>query len=258
MTELLATLIETAGYLLTGAFAGLFGSMIGVGGGIFIVPVLTLAMGIGVHSAVAASLVGVAATSTSSTVGYLKRGLPLIRLGMVLELTTVAGAIAGSVLAGWLSGDAIKLFFSAMILYAAVQMWRRHPFVPAGDDSESRSATPLALGGSAAAGGVSGILGVGGGIIKVPILNLALGVPMHRSTATSNFMMGLTASTGCIAYYLRGELLFEVAAPLVLGVLLGARLGPRMAQRVSARSLQIVFVFVLLFMAFRMVWSVLS
>jgi len=137
-------------------------------------------------------------------------------------------------------------------------MWRGRKVREVENQPDLINTTPLALFGSGAAGCISGTLGVGGGVVKVPVLNLLLGAPIHRSTSTSTFMMGLTAATSCVAYYIRGQLLLAVAAPLVLGVLLGARMGPRVAVRIHGRGLRRAFVFVLVFVAIRMVWGVIA
>lgn len=243
-------------YVLTGLAAGLLGSVLGLGGGILIVPILTLLLGLPMHMAVAASLVAVVATSVSSSAGYLKRDLPLVRLGLTLELATLVGAIAASSVAGLISARVLESFFAALLLYTAWNMWRGRKVRPVEGDPEFVPATPLALLGSVGAGAISGALGVGGGVVKVPILNILLGTPIHRATSTSTFMMGLTAASGCVAYYVRGELLLEAAAPLVLGVLLGGRFGPRLAVRIEGGGLRRFFVFVLIFVALRMIWGV--
>ena len=250
--------IEALWYVLTGMVAGLLGAVLGLGGGILIVPILTVLLGLPMHVAVAASLVAVVATSASSSAGYMKRGLPMVRLGLTLELTTIMGAVAGSVLAGYLEGDALQAAFGGLLLYTAWNMWRGRAVRVVEEDPEFIPATPAALSGAAGAGVISGSLGVGGGVVKVPILNILLGCPIHRATSTSTFMMGLTAMAGCVAYYVRGELLLTVAAPLVLGQLIGGRLGPRMAERIEPGRLRRGFVFVLVFVALRMGWGVIT
>jgi uncharacterized membrane protein YfcA len=245
-------------YVLTGMSAGLLGSILGLGGGVVMVPVMTILLGVPAHVAVAASLIGVVATSVSSSAGYMKRRLPLVRIGLHLELTTLIGAVAGSIAAGYLADDVIGALFSLLLFYTAWTMWRGRKIRDAADDPDSVVATPLALAGSGAAGCISGVLGVGGGVMKVPVLNVLLGAPIHRSTSTSTFMMGLTAVAGSVAYYLRGELLIELAAPLVLGVLIGGRLGPRIAVRIDALGIKRTFAIVLVVVAIRMSWGLFS
>jgi len=245
-------------YTLTGICAGLLGAVLGLGGGVLTVPVLTLLLGVPPHMAVAASLVGVVATSVSSSAGYLHRDLPLVRTGLILVMMTVVGAIIGSLVAGYLSGEAIFVLFSVLLLYTAVNMWRGRRVREIEGDPDAYAVTPLALAGAGAAGCISGSLGVGGGVLNVPVLNILLGAPIHRSTSTSTFMMGLTAAAGCVAYFMRGELLISLAAPLVAGVLIGARLGPRVAVAIEPTGIRRAFVFVLIFVAIRMSWGVFS
>lgn len=250
--------LDALWYVVTGLCAGLLGAILGLGGGIIIVPVLTILLKVPAHLAVAASLVGVVATSTSSSAGYMKRGLPLVRVGLTLELTTLVGAIVGSIAAGFMPDDAIFILFSLLLIYTAWNMWRGRAVRTVEGDVAELQATPLALIGSGAAGCISGTLGVGGGVVKVPILNLLLGAPIHRSTSTSTFMMGLTAAAGCVAYFMRDELVVGIAAPLVLGVLIGARLGPPIAVKIGGQGLRRAFVVVLILVATRMIWGVLA
>jgi len=156
--------LGTLWYVLAGLAGGLLGSILGLGGGILIVPILTLLLGLPMHMAVATSLAAVAATSVASSAGYLKRDLPLVRLGLTLELATVVGAIFASNVAGWLSGQVLEVLFAAMLLYTAASMWRGERVRPGTEDLEFIPATPLALLGSAGAGALSGALGVGGGV----------------------------------------------------------------------------------------------
>jgi uncharacterized membrane protein YfcA len=242
-------------YTFTGMAAGLLGAILGLGGGVVMVPVMTIFLGVPAHVAVAASLVGVVATSVSSSAGYMQRQLPLVRVGLHMELTTLVGAVAGSVVAGYLAEDVIGALFSLLLFYTSWTMWRGRKIRDAADDPDQVAATPLALAGSGAAGAISGVLGVGGGVMKVPILNLLLGAPIHRSTSTSTFMMGLTAAAGSVAYWLRGELLVGIAAPLVLGVLIGGRLGPRLAVQIDAPGIKRTFAVVLIVVAIRMSWG---
>jgi len=255
--------IEPAGlnallYVITGMSAGLLGSILGLGGGVVMVPVMTILLGVPAHVAVAASLVGVVATSVSSSAGYMKRQLPLVRVGLHLELTTMVGAVAGSIVAGLMADNVISALFSLLLFYTAWTMWRGRKVRDAADDPDSVVATPLALTGSGVAGCISGVLGVGGGVMKVPVMNLLLGAPIHRSTSTSTFMMGLTAAAGLVAYYQRGELLLGIAAPLALGVLIGGRLGPMIAVRIDALGIKRTFAIVLVIVALRMSWGLFS
>jgi uncharacterized protein len=249
--------------------AGVFGSMLGVGGGIVMVPMLSLAFGAPIKVAIATSIVCVIATSSMAQTTFVSRGMTNMRLGMLLEVATCVGAVAGGVTAVLIDGRVLQFCFAAVLVYVAWQMNRRGGDVapvrtgaleacyydPAvGHDVEygvrrTRLGFVLSLG----AGNVSGLLGVGGGAFKVPIMNLLMGVPFKAAIATSNLMIGITAATGATIFYGRGYMDPHYAVPAALGILAGARLGPRLAVRLSARVLGIIFQVVLLVFAVLMV-----
>jgi uncharacterized membrane protein YfcA len=249
--------------------AGVFGSMLGVGGGIVMVPMLSLAFGAPIKVAIATSIVCVIATSSMAQTTFLSRGMTNIRLGMLLEVATCVGAVAGGVTAVLIDGRVLQFCFAAVLVYVAWQMNRRGDDVApvrtgaleacyfdaaVGHDVEygvrrTRLGFVLSLG----AGNVSGLLGVGGGAFKVPIMNLLMGVPFKAAIATSNLMIGITAATGATIFYGRGYMDPHYAVPAALGILAGARLGPRLAVRLSARVLGIIFQVVLLVFAVLMV-----
>jgi hypothetical protein len=172
---------------------------------------------------------------------------------MLLELGTVAGAITGALVVTLLSATAVKVVFGIFLLGAAVLMWRRPPreaeevadTVP---DYRARN-YPLGLGVCTLAGSVSGLLGIGGGPVQVPLMYLGMGVPLKIAAATSNFIMGVTAAAGALLYYGRGDVVVAVTAPLVLGVFLGAQLGSRLAPRVHSRWVHGLLILVLLGLA---------
>jgi uncharacterized protein len=247
--------------ILVAVFAGLIGSMLGVGGGIVMVPMLTLAFGVPIKTAIATSIVCVIATSTVAQTVFVSRGMTNLRLGMFLEVATAAGAVAGGVTAVLIDARLLQFCFAAVLAYVAWQMSRRGGDVapvqtgvlPAAFYDEATGAEVsygvrrpllgfvLCLG----AGNISGLLGVGGGAFKVPIMNLLMGVPLKATIATSNLMIGVTAATGAAIFYGRGYLDPYWAVPSVLGILVGARLGPRLAARLSSATLLLVFEVVL-------------
>ena len=270
-----------------GVGAGIFGSLLGLGGGVLIVPLLTLGFGLPLREAVGVSLVSVIVTSSASASVYLQRHVANLRLGMTLELFTALGALIGGLIAFSLSDQILAALFAALLVYVAITMLRRReapapaaaapatpPGVPpAGASEELAAAIPASsaridrlsgqdyrirnLGtgvvGSIGAGVISAILGVGGGIIKVPLMNLVMGVPLRIATATSNLMIGVTASASAIVYLLRGGIDPWVAGPTAVGVFLGASIGSRIAHRVDVRVLRTLFVVVLLYTAIQMV-----
>jgi uncharacterized membrane protein YfcA len=256
--------------LLVGGIAGgVFGSVLGLGGGILIVPMLTLGFGRPLREAVAVSLVSVIVTSTAAAGVYLQRHVANLRLGMVLELFTAIGALVGGLVAFLLDERLLAGLFAALLVYVAVTMLRR-PAERRVDEGAATEAPasgfvsalagpgytvrnlPGGIAGSALAGVVSALLGVGGGIVKVPTMHLVMGVPLRVATATSNLMIGITATAGAVIYLLRGELDAYIAGPVAFGVFVGAVMGSRTAHRIDVRYLRWVFVLVLAYMAFQM------
>jgi uncharacterized protein len=258
-----------------GAAAGIFGSLLGLGGGILIVPLLTLGFGLDLREAVGVSLVAVIVTSCASASVYLQRHVANLRLGMTLELFTAIGALIGGLVAFLLSDRILAGLFAALLVYVAATMLRSNtPAEPAPPDEvrpdDAASADTmrfrdslggpgypvrrLGLGaaGSLGAGVVSALLGIGGGLVKVPVMHLAMGVPLRVATATSNLMIGVTASASAVIYLLRGEIDPFVAGPTAIGVFIGATLGSRTAHRIDLRVLRVLFVVVLLYTAVQM------
>lgn len=271
--------------MIAGGFAaGVFGSLLGLGGGILIVPLLTLGFGLPLREAVGVSLVAVIVTSSASASVYLERHVANLRLGMTLELFTAMGALVGGLVAFLLSEQLLAGLFTVLLVYTAVTMARRREAVPAAPtnggsttdsaleadggappDEEallggSASASPAyvvhhfgrGIAGSLFAGLISALLGVGGGLIKVPVMHLVMGVPLRIATATSNLMIGITASASAIIYLIRGGIDPFVAGPTALGVFLGATLGSRTVHRIDVRVLRLLFIVVLLFTAWQM------
>lgn len=282
---MIAGLVLLAG----GAAAGVFGSLLGLGGGILIVPLLTLGFGRPLREAVAVSLVSVIVTSSASAGVYLQRHIANLRLGMVLELFTASGALAGGLIAFLLDERMLAGLFALLLTWVAVSMIRRREAaprtvvpatpatapdpVPAGaapvrvagrgargvglaarlsGPGYSVERLPAGMAGSVFAGLVSALLGVGGGIVKVPVMNLVMGVPLKVATATSNMMIGITATSSAVIYLLRGGIDPYVAGPTALGVFLGASAGSRIAHRIDVRVLRWLFVIVLVYTAFQM------
>ena len=268
-----------------GATAGLFGSLLGLGGGILIVPLLTLAFGLDLREAVGVSLVSVIMTSSAAAGVYLERHVADLRLGMRLELFTAIGALLGGSIAFLLDERLLALLFAALLGYVAFTMIRgarsaaKEPSEPAPTDDETAAETRhqspvnraapdipayevrnLRLGqlGATGAGIASALLGVGGGIVKVPLMHLAMGVPLRVATATSNLMVGITAAASSVIYLLHGEIDPYVAGPTAIGVFLGASIGSRIAHRIDLRILRWLFVAVLLYTAVQMLLRVVS
>jgi hypothetical protein len=244
--------------MVLGIAAGGAGSLTGIGGGLVITPVLTLLLGVPIHQAIATSLCCVIATSTGAAATYVEHRLADIRLGMTLELATTLGAITGSFVAGWLSREALAILFAILLTYAGSTMVRRslkgREIEAAGQERYQAKRLPLGLAGSGAAGVVSGMLGVGGGVIKVPLMYLVMGVPFKVATATSNFMIGVTAAASAFIYYSRGDVRPLLTAPTAVGVFIGASLGAHLMRRTPSRWLVLLFSAIAYYFALLMVW----
>lgn len=258
--------------------AGLLGSMLGLGGGIIVVPALTLAFGVPIRFAIGASIVSVIATSTGAAAAYVRERLTNLRLAMLLEVATTAGALGGAYLAGVIPPVWLQRIFAFVLVYTAVAMWlkkegavgpiwqprdlladrlRLHgayydPSLQREVSYEVRR-TRVGLCLSTLAGAVSGMLGLGGGVLKVPVMTLAMNVPMKAATATSNFMIGVTAAASAGVYFLRGDIDPFVAAPVLLGVTVGATVGSRLLGRTRGSLLRGIFVVLLVFLCVQMV-----
>lgn len=246
-----------------GAAAGLFGSLLGLGGGVLIVPLLTLVFGLELREAVGVSLVSVIMTSSVAAGVYLERHVADLRLGMRLELFTAIGALVGGSIAFLIEERVLALLFAVLLAYVAFSMLRaRAAGGPATPDDESTSYEvhnlPLGVVGATGAGVLSALLGVGGGIVKVPLMHLGMGVPLRVSTATSNLMVGITAAASAVIYVIHGEVDPYIAGPTAIGVFLGASAGSRIAHRVDLRVLRFLFVAVLLYTAVQMLLRVIG
>lgn len=244
--------------LLGGVAAGCLGAMAGVGGGILLVPLLNGGFGVPFPVAVATSLVGVIATSSGSAARYLADELCDVRLGIQLEVATVAGALAGGLVVTHIPTDALRVAFGMLALYLAgwqllaVRM-RRESDALAPATGTFRN-LPAGMAASGVAGLVSALLGIGGGALKVPVMNMVMGVPFRVASATSNYMIGVTASASALLYFRRGQIDLAITAPTVVGVLAGAALGSRLMPRVAVPRLRMLFACILVVIALQMFW----
>jgi uncharacterized membrane protein YfcA len=234
-----------------GAVAGGLGALLGVGGGIILVPALVFIAGLPIHSAVGTSLVCVVATSVAGSAVQFSRKQVDITPCVQLQFFAVIGAVAMGLVAVRLPGTLVYLAFAALLVVAA---WRNWPARAARPTSGVCGDRPwVASTGALAAGGVSSLLGVGGGIVFTPLLHLVVGLDFHKAAATSIYLIGVTAGSGALVYFVRGDVASPFAAPTMLGVLLGATAASVVSHRIDARWLKRAFAVLLLYMAVRMV-----
>ena len=275
---MMTTILTFTVILLVGAYcAGLLGSLTGLGGGVVVIPLLTLCFNVDFHYAIGAALVASIATSSGSGSAYVKEGITNIRLGMFLEIATTIGAVIGAFVAlHWLPINAIAIIYGLVLILTAAMQQRRK------SDHEgvrgSEAARRLKLYGSwpqrdgsvkhyvlrnvgggfgvmGVAGFLSGILGIGSGVLKVLAMDCIMKVPFKVSTTTSNFMMGVTACASAVVYIQNGYIAPGIACPVMIGVLGGALTGARLLKRMNVKVLRQIFCVAILLVAANMIYN---
>jgi len=258
--------------------AGVFGSIVGLGGGVVIIPVLTILFGVDIHFAIGASIVAIIGTSSGAASTYVKDKVTNLRVGMFLELASTSGAIIGAAVAAYTASAFLKLVFGAILLVTVIpQLTKIGEDIPRSPELkglskrlnlrgsyvesdgrlvEYNSTRPVSgLAGTAVAGVLSGLLGIGGGGFKVLSMDLAMKLPMKVSTTTSNFMIGVTAAASAGIYFARGDVNPLIVAPVALGILIGASLGARILMRARNPTVRKAFALVLAVTAIEMILS---
>lgn len=272
MTALLFTIIVLLGSFL----AGFLGSLTGLGGGVIIIPLLTLGLGVDIHYAIGASIISVIATSTGSAAAYVKEGLTNMRIGMLLEIATTVGAILGAVIAVYLNASYVAVIFGLILIFSSAMTLRKKvdhanqnyssdlaKFFKLNSSYPNQGIeTPYAVrnvGGGffmmLFAGTLSGLLGIGSGALKVVAMDNIMRLPFKVSTTTSNFMMGVTAAASAIVYLHRGQIDPTIAMPVCLGVLCGATVGAKVLVNANTTKLKMVFAIVVTLLAIQMIYK---
>jgi uncharacterized membrane protein YfcA len=276
--EIPAMTVQTLALLVAaGSFcAGLLGALTGLGGGIVVVPMLTLLFHVDLRYAVGASLVSVIATSSGAAAAYVREGFTNVRVGILLEVATTVGALIGAAVAGFTPTSALAVLFGLVLFYTAVRSLRprvEHTLLttpdkwsarlrldsdyptPAGRQPYSVRRIPTGFGIMFGAGVLSALLGIGSGILKVLAMDQVMGLPFKVSTTTSNFMIGVTAAASAGVYLHRGYIDPSIAFPVMLGVLAGAHLGARILTRANPQWLRKVFTGIVVVMAIEMLYK---
>jgi uncharacterized protein len=258
------------------ALAGFLGSLTGLGGGVVIIPALTLLFKVDIHYAIGASLVSVIATSSGAAAAYVREGYTNIRIGMFLEIATTLGALFGAVLATIVAPSAIAVIFGLVLIFSAAQSSRarmEHPIdkipdklatrlrmnstYPTKEGSQSYNVrrVPAGLGVMFAAGSLSGLLGIGSGAFKVLAMDQVMRIPFKVSTTTSNFMIGVTAAASAGIYLNRGYIEPGLVMPVMIGVLFGSMVGARILMEARSVTLRRVFAIVIAALALEMIYN---
>lgn len=272
MTVLTFTLIMLLGAIC----AGIIGSLSGLGGGIVVIPLLTILLGVDIHYAIGAALVSVIATSSGSAAAYVKEGIANMRLGMFLEIATTAGAVIGALISTAAPSSSIAILFGCALIFSAANSLRKKEehivtessklaerlklpsTYPVVKGQEVAYGTKNVIGGFSMmglAGVLSGMLGIGSGAFKVIAMDTIMRIPFKVSTTTSNFMMGVTALASCVIYLQKGYIVPDICLPVMIGVLIGAMIGSKILMATDPKKLRIFFAFIIFFLAFNMIYN---
>ena len=269
-------MVEILQFMLIAVLAGFLGSLVGLGGGIIITPALTILFGFDIKYAIGASIVAVIATSSGSAIAFVKDHVSNMRVGMLLEVFTTAGGVVGALMAGVFSSKLLYIFFSLILLNSFYGMLKKTGLITKLKKEEEKvendkyadkyklnstyydkatgetvkyNVTNVPQGSLVmfGAGSASGLLGIGSGAFKVVALDTYMKLPIKVSTATSNFMMGVTATASALIYFFNGTINPVVAAPIAIGTLIGSRTGAKVMQRLDAKYIRYIFLPILLF-----------
>ena len=269
-------MIEIIQFIIIAVLAGFLGSLVGLGGGIIITPALTILFGIDIKYAIGASIIAVIATSSGSAIAFVKDHVSNMRVGMLLEVFTTAGGVVGALMAGIFSSKLLYIFFSLILLNSFYGMLKKTGLITKVKKEEEKVVNDKyaeryklnstyydkATGKTVAynvtnvpqgslvmfgAGFASGLLGIGSGAFKVVALDSYMKLPIKVSTATSNFMMGVTATASALIYFFNGTINPAIAAPIAIGTLIGSRTGAKVMQRLDAKYIRYIFLPILLF-----------
>lgn len=267
--------------LLLGAIlAGFLGALTGLGGGVVVIPLLTLGFGIDIRYAVGTALVTSIASSSGAAAAYIKEGITNVRIGMFLEIATTAGAVIGAIIAIYLNKQYIAIIFGLILVFSAIRSVRKNDVENDYELPGDKLAETLKLNGSyptkdgivkynvhnvvsgfsimTIAGVISGLLGIGSGALKVLAMDTAMKIPFKVSTTTSNFMVGVTAAASAVIYLQRGYIDPMLATPIVVGVLLGAFIGSKILPKANVKKLRRLFSVVIFTLAVFMIYNALT
>lgn len=258
-------------------FAGILGSLTGLGGGVVVIPLLTLGFGVDMRYAIGAALITSIATSSGAAAAYIKERFTNTRLGMFLEVATTTGAVVGAMVAMYLPTNYIAILFGFVLIFSGAMSVRKKNTLPDGKPKADVWATKLKLNSSfpdkngevqysvqnvaggyalmTLAGILSGILGIGSGALKVLAMDTMMKIPFKVSTTTSNFMVGVTAAASAVIYWQRGYIAPGLAFPIVSGVLLGAFFGAKILMKANVQTLRMIFCAVITVIAIQMIYN---
>lgn len=246
-------MIDVGLYLLCGLAAGLAGGYLGLGGGIVMVPFLTVVTGLPIKTAVPVSISAIVVNSIASSTEYLRKGMVDLELVIILAIFMSMGNVAGSLLSSVVPTSAIQLIFTAMLAYTAVALLKNRN----SSDAQSLEGTShrniaIAIALILAAGLMAGLLGIGGGVVIIPLLYLVVGIPLTTARGTSSFMIGFSAAAATVVYFISGKLNVQIAAPVIAGIIVGGKVGGRLGTVAKPMVVKVVFFVLMLYLAVRL------
>lgn len=250
--------MEQALAVLLGFLVGLIAAMLGIGGGVLLVSILHIILGLNIHEAVGTSLFIIIFLSTAAAISYFKQGLVRWKLALIFEVGSTPGAILGALTSDILPSQWLKTIFSILLFYVAYRMWRRKKNQKTSNNTSKNpenldiSRIPTIIGLGVIAGFLSGLLGIGGGIVKVPVMNLILALPIHNAVATSTFMISITTLTGSISHLLLKNIQIQSGLLIAPSAIVGSIIGTRISTKIRGKTLSKIFAVCLILMAVRM------
>ncbi len=238
-------------YMLCGLTAGLLGGYLGLGGGVIMVPFLTIAAGLDIKTAVPVSVTATVVTSIASSNAYLKKGMVDIELSLILALFMVIGTITGSSLSPYIPSHYIQLVLTIVVIYTAVSLLKKNN-QPSELNIDRNKNMVLSAGIAIFTGILSGLVGIGGGVIIVPVLYLLIGLPLSTARGTSSLMIGFSAAAASTVYLLNDQIDFQVLIGVVLGIIIGGKIGGKLGAVAKPKIVRIIFFLVLLYIAVKL------
>ena len=240
-------------YILCGLAAGLLGGYLGLGGGIIMVPFLTVVVGLPIKVAVPVSITAILATSLASSNEYLKKGMVDLEITTILTLFMVIGAATGGYISRYISGDSIQFLFSILVVYTAFSLFKRKSDKQSQFQKDNRSkyiiiCVIIAL----CTGIIAGLLGIAGGVITIPLLYLLIGLPFSTARGTSALLNGFATGSASLVYLINGQIDFKILAGVILGILIGGKVGGYMGTFAKPLVIKIIFFVLMLYLAFKL------
>lgn len=249
-------MIELLTAISCGLSAGLLGGYLGLGGGIIMVPFMTLVMGLDFRAAVPLSATAIVVNSLAASNEYLKKGMVDFEVVVVLSVFMVVGNITGSNLNEVIPSEYSRALFTVLLIYTAISLLKNRKFSDKLESSDNKSRLLLISGLVALFTGVlAGLLGVGGGVVLVPLMYLLLGLPLATARGTTSLLVGFSAAASSAVFFFRDMIDLDLVAPVILGIIVGGKLGGFLGTLARPIVIKLMFFFLMLYLAFKLSWD---